>query len=41
MAVFIDKGIFVALRNADDEFHARSKELRKQALKSELGRIYT
>src|SRR3990170_235169 len=41
MAVFIDTGIFVALRNADDEFHARSKELMKQALKGELGRIYT
>ena len=41
MAVFVDTGIFVALRNADDEFHARSKELMKCALKSEFGRIFT
>jgi predicted nucleic acid-binding protein len=41
MAIFIDTGIFVALRNADDDHHARSKELMKQALKGEFGRIYT
>jgi len=41
MAVFIDTGVFVALRNADDEFHASSKELMKRALLGELGRIYT
>jgi len=41
MAIFIDTGIFVALRNADDELHTRSKELMKKALKAELGRIYT
>ena len=41
MAVFVDTGIFVALRNADDEFHERSKTLMKRALKSEFGRIYT
>ncbi len=41
MAVFIDTGIFVALRNADDELHTRSKELMKQALKGEFGRICT
>jgi len=41
MAVFIDTGIFVALRNADDELHVRSKELMKQALKGEFGRICT
>ena len=41
MAVFIDTGIFVALRNADDEFHTRSKELMKRALKDEFGRINT
>jgi predicted nucleic acid-binding protein len=41
MAVFIDTGIFVALRNADDELHTRSKELMKKALKAEFGRIYT
>ncbi len=41
MAVFIDTGIFVALRNADDELHNRSKELMKRALKGEFGRIHT
>ncbi len=41
MAIFIDTGVFVALRNADDELHARSKELMRRALKSEFGRTYT
>lgn len=41
LAVFIDTGIFVALRNADDEFHARSTELMRSALKGEFGRIFT
>jgi len=41
MAVFIDTGIFVALHNADDHYHQRSKELIKNALTGNLGRIYT
>lgn len=41
MAIFIDTGVFVALRNADDELHMRSKEQMKKALKAEYGRIYT
>jgi len=41
MTVFIDTGIFVALRNAEDELHLKSKELMKKALKAEYGRIYT
>ena len=41
MAVFIDTGVFVALRNADDELHIRSVELMKRALKGEYGRTYT
>jgi len=41
LAVFIDTGIFVALRNADDEHHIRSKQLIKKALKGEFGRVYT
>ena len=41
MAVFIDTSVFVALRNADDELHIRSKELVKRALEGEFGRIFT
>lgn len=41
MGVFIDTGIFIALHNADDQHHQRSKELIKNALKGNLGRIYT
>lgn len=41
MAVFIDTSIFVALRNADDENHPRSRELMRRTLKGEFGRIYT
>ena len=41
MAVFIDTGIFVALRNADDKLHLRSKELMRRALKGDFGRIFT
>jgi len=41
MAVFVDTGIFVALRNADDEYHERGKALMRRALKGEFGRIYT
>jgi hypothetical protein len=41
MSVFLDTGLFVALRNADDEFHSRSKELMKKALKGDFGRVFT
>ena len=41
MAVFIDTGIFVAIHNADDQYHQRSKELMKNALMGNLGRIFT
>jgi len=41
MAVFVDTGIFVALHNSDDQLHSKSKELMKQALKGEFGKIFT
>jgi len=41
MTIFIDTGVFIALRNADDEKHQRSKELMMKALKADYGRIYT
>lgn len=41
MTVFVDTGIFVALRNADDDYHERSKGLMRRALEGEFGRIYT
>ena len=41
MAVFVDTGIFVAMHNADDEFHLRSKELVERALKGDFGWIFT
>ena len=41
MAIFLDTGIFVALRNADDDLHERSIELMKRALKAEFGNIFT
>jgi len=41
MTVFIDTGVFVALRNADDEYHEGSKDLMRRALKGEFGGIYT
>lgn len=41
MAIFIDTGVFVALRNADDEFHLRGRELMRRVLKCEFGRAFT
>jgi predicted nucleic acid-binding protein len=41
MGVFIDTSVFIALHNADDRYHQKSKELIKNALKGNLGRIYT
>jgi uncharacterized protein len=41
MAVFIDTGIFVAVRNESDKNHAKSVQLMKSALLSEFGAVYT
>lgn len=41
MTVFVDTGIFVALRNAEDRYHQRSMELMRAALQGSLGRMYT
>ncbi len=41
MAIFIDTGLFLALYNAEDKYHQRSKELFKNALNGSLGRLYT
>jgi len=41
MGVFIDTGVFVAVRNADDKYHKRAKKLMRRALKGEYGTIYT
>jgi len=41
MTIFIDTGVFIALRNADDEKHQRSKELMMKALKADYGTVYT
>jgi len=41
LSIFIDTGIFVALRNATDRNHQRAKELMKRVLRAEFGAIYT
>jgi len=39
MAVFVDTGIFVAVRNKKDRNHRRAKELMRSALRAEFGII--
>jgi len=41
VTVFIDAGIFVALRNAEDNYHYRTKGLIRDGLNGKLGRMYT
>lgn len=41
MAVFVDTGIFVAVRNKKDRNHERARELLKRSLKAEFGIIHT
>ena len=41
MAALVDTGLFLALYDAEDLHHQRSKELIKNALTGNLGRLYT
>ena len=41
MAVFIDTGVFVAIRNKKDTNHQRAKDLMRRALRAEFGLIHT
>lgn len=41
MAVFVDTGVLVAARNAEDKRHERSESLMRSALKREYGTVYT
>jgi len=41
MAVFVDTGVFVAVRNKKDRNHQRAKELMRSALRAEFGIIHT
>ena len=41
MAVFIDTGVFVAIRNKKDRNHQRAKDLMRRALRAEFDLIHT
>lgn len=41
MAVFLDTGFFLALKNKDDKHHATAREWMRRFLKNEFGKIYT
>lgn len=41
MSIFLDTGILVAERNADDKRHSRGEELMKSVLRDEYGKAYT
>ncbi|KXB07267.1 hypothetical protein AKJ52_00575 [candidate division MSBL1 archaeon SCGC-AAA382C18] len=41
MGIFLDTGVLVAVRNADDNRHERSNNLMEKALKDDFGTIYT
>lgn len=41
MSIYLDTGILVAERNADDKRHSRAEELMKSILKGEYGEAYT
>ena len=41
MTIFIDTGIFLALYDIDDRYHERSRQLIKNALKGNFGRLFT
>jgi predicted nucleic acid-binding protein len=41
MGVFVDTGVFVAVRNKNDKNHQIAKALMRRALKAEFGIVYT
>ena len=41
MSVFLDTGVILAARNADDHLHERGFELFRRSLEGEFGRIYS
>lgn len=41
MAIFIDTGVFVAVRNKSDVNYGRARELLRSGLSGEFGRIFT
>jgi predicted nucleic acid-binding protein len=41
LAIFLDTGVFVAVRNVRDADHGRASDLLERALRGEFGTIYT
>ena len=41
MAIFLDTGVIVAARNADDKKHEKAKDLMRSALRRDYGTAYT
>jgi len=41
LSIFLDTGVLVAIKSADDKKHSRAEELMEPILRGELGEIYT
>lgn len=41
MSIFLDTGVILAARNADDNLHERGFELFRRSIEGEFGRIYS